>query len=498
MENQRGVVYALSVSSRSDNTLWAGTDDGLVWRTQDGGQNWSNITPPALTAWSKVTQIDSSHFDDDTAYVSVSRLRVDDLRPYIFKTHDGGATWKSISEGLPEDAAVNAVREDTKRKGLLFAATEKAVWISWDDGVHWSSLQGNLPHTSMRDLWIHEDDLIVGTHGRSIWILDDISVLRQLGNAVPREVVLVRPAPAYRVAQSTWTDTPIPPDEPLGTNPPAGAALDYFLPQDARGAAELEILDAKGNLVRRFSSTDALRPTAEELARELIPAYWLAQPVALPATHGLHRWIWDLHYPDPQTTERGYPISALPHSTTQEPKGPTVLPGTYIVRLTVDRRSAEAPLIVKPDPREKAPASALEQQFELATQLCGLLSDSSRAVLTARSEHSQLQALMEKVPKDGVIASFDKKVADMIDPLSNVQGDIDTLYKEAIKGGAAPTSAEVKATTESGAKLTPLLSNWQKLQTELPAVNKALRAAGLSQLHPELTPPRNKNVADEE
>src|SRR5262249_39243883 len=214
--------------------------------------------------------------------------------------------------------------------------TEKSVWMSWDDGEHWSSLQINLPHTSMRDLWVHDDDLIVGTHGRSIWILDDISPLRQLAGAALRDAVLVRPAPAYRIPQSTWTDTPIPPDEALAANPPAGAVIDYFLPRDARSPVTIEILDSKGGLVRRYASNDALEPTQEELARELIPAYWIAPPAAPPATRGLHRWVWNLHYPDPDTTTRGYPISAVPHATSREPQGPMALAGNYLVRLTVD------------------------------------------------------------------------------------------------------------------------------------------------------------------
>jgi len=196
IEKQRGAIYALSASPRNADFLWAGTDDGLVWKTADGGKNWTDVSPTGLPAWSKITQIDASHHDENTAYVSVNRMRVDDLHPYIFRTHDGGKTWKSISEGLPTDAPVNAVREDTQRKGMLFAATEKSVWISWDDGDHWASLQINLPHTSMRDVWIHDADLILATHGRSIWILDDISRLRQLGGTPLREAALVRPAPA--------------------------------------------------------------------------------------------------------------------------------------------------------------------------------------------------------------------------------------------------------------------------------------------------------------
>ncbi|MDB6100429.1 MAG: hypothetical protein JWO52_428, partial [Gammaproteobacteria bacterium] len=504
MEAQRGVIYSLAASPRDANLLWAGTDDGLVWKTTDGGKHWSDITPDGLSAWSKVTQIDASHHDETTAYVSVSRMRLDDLHPYIFRTHDGGKTWKSISEGLPSDAPVNAVREDTQRKGMLFAATEKSVWMSWDDGDHWASLQINLPHTSMRDLWIQDNDLIVATHGRSIWILDDISPLRQLAGTPMKEVALVRPAPAYRVAQSTWTDTPIPPDEPLGENPPAGAVIDYFLPRDYRpvsgrgGPVQLEILDAKGNRVRRFESDDPLEPTQEQIARELIPSYWIAMPTALPAKRGVHRWIWNLHYPDPVTTTRGYPISAVPHATPQEPQGPLALPGSYLVRLTVDGRRSEAPLSLKPDPRVKEPVSALEAQFQLASSLAGLLTDTSRAILAAHSEHAQLQALAAKQPSQAFIAGYDKRLSEALAPLSEVQGQVETLYKDVVRADAAPTAAQISASEAAQKKAMPLLETWNQLQSELPGVNKKLRSAGLAPVRPELAAPRDLNVADEE
>jgi Sortilin, neurotensin receptor 3, len=497
MDNQRGVVYSLAISPRNDAILWAGTDDGLVWRTQDGGKNWSNITPQGISAWSKVTQIDASHFDDNTAYVSVSRFRIDDPRPYIFRTRDGGKTWESITAGLPSDEPVNTVREDPQRKGLLFAGTEKSVWMSADDGDHWGSLQINLPHTSMRDLWIHDNDLILGTHGRSIWILDDISPLRQLAGTVLREPVLVRPAAAYRIPQSTWTDTPIPPDEPLASNPPSGAVIDYFLPRDAKRPVTLEIRDAKGNLVRRFASNDPRSPTGEELARELIPAYWIATTTPLPATAGMHRWIWNLHYPDPQTLTRGYPISAVPHATSPEPEGPAVLPGNYVVRLTVDGRRLEAPLVVRSDPRVSVSADALEAQFELASRLAQLMNESARTVLSAQSEHSQLQAVLGKHPGEPV-ASYDKKLTEFQEPASEVQGQVETLYKEIVRADAAPTAAQTKAWEVLETKLTQTLASWNQLQKELPALNEQLRKARLPAIHPELPPPRDLNVADEE
>jgi len=503
MDTQRGSVYALGIS-KHDQFIWAGTSDGLVWRTRDSGKNWSDVTPPGLTAWSKVSQIDASHFDDETAYVAVNKMRIDDLRPYAFKTHDGGKTWKSIADGLPADEPVNSVREDTQRKGLLFAATEKSVWVSADDGDHWTSLQINLPRTSMRDLWIQDNDLIVGTHGRSIWILDDISILRQLGCcALPREVELIQPATAYRVEQSTWTDTPIPPDEPLGRNPPAGAIIDYVLPANIKRKGEvaqvtLEILDSRKQLVTRFTSNDPLKPTAEELARELIPAYWIAAPESLPGTPGAHRWVWNLHYPAPDTTTRGYPISAVPHATTQEPLGPRALSGEYVVRLTAGGRTVEKPLVIAPDPRVKVPASALAEQFQLASHLSTVLSESSRTVLAAQSERAQIQALAGDSPKDRVISSFRQRLVDLLGPLTEAQENIDTLYKQVVKGDAAPTAVQITSSATEEAKLTPLLASWKQLQTELPAVNRALRAAHLGPIRAELPPPRDRNVADEE
>src|SRR6185312_4694253 len=232
--------------------------------------------------------------------------------------------------------------------------------------------------TSMRDLAIHDDDLVLGTHGRSIWILDDISPLRQMTAALVREPTLLHPASAYRVARSTWTDTPIPPDEPLGANPPAGAVIDYFLPRDAQGVITLDVLDSKGELVRRFRSDDPPDISAEELARELIPQYWIAMPRALPKTAGMHRWVWDLRYPAPTSTTRGFPISAVPHATPRLPLGPLAVPGNYRIRLTVDGRHLEQPLALEPDPRVHATLADLQQQFELAATVAGLLTRGSQ------------------------------------------------------------------------------------------------------------------------
>jgi photosystem II stability/assembly factor-like uncharacterized protein len=410
-ENQRGVIYSLAPSFKSLDTLWAGTDDGLLWITRDGGKNWADITPKELTPWSKVTQLSPSHFDENTAYASVSRFRINDTHPYIYRTHDGGKSWKLITAGLPEFGPVDTVREDPVRKGLLFAGTENAVWVSFDDGNHWQSLQLNLPRTSMRDLWIKDDDLIVATHGRSFWILDDIAPLREIAAGVANSAHLFGPAAAYRVQRDTYTDTPMPPDEPAGANPPDGAILDYFLPSAAKSVM-IEILDGKGQVVRSYANTDKPEATEEELRQQLIPLYWVRPPHQLSTQPGMHRWVWDLHYTAPDSMRHDYPISAVPHDTPRYPLGPNALPGTYTVRLIVDGKTSTAPLTVKMDPRVKTPAAGLQKKFETEAHLASVMSESTQALHQGTSIRSQLNKLTEKgnAQVKTSAAEFEKKL----------------------------------------------------------------------------------------
>ena len=508
-DKQRGAIYAVAATALSVDTLWAGTDDGLVWMTRNGGGGWTNVTPPELTAWSKVTQIEASHFDINSAYVSVSRFRIDDLRPYAFRTRDGGKTWQSIAAGLPADAPVNAVREDPVRRGLLFAATEKAVWISYDDGDHWESLQLNLPHTSVRDVAIHDDDLIVATHGRSFWILDDIERFREISATKLREPFIAQPRTAYRVARSTWPDTPIPADEPTAANPPAGAVIDYFLPHDAKGPVTLEVLDARGTIVRRYASDDAPAPTAAELASQLIPPAWVAEPRSLPARAGMHRWVWDLEYAAPVATTHGYPISAVPHATPRGPEGPVAVPGQYRVRLTVEKHSFEMPVLLKPDPRVTLAAAAFDRQFELAMSLAGLLTDSSRALLAATSIREQLKARSVAAPLDQAVHAFEARVAGLLEApehasvageplLPAIQGRIADLYASVTRADAAPTVAQKNASDEAAARAGVLLASWHKVLDDLPGLNARLKAAGAKPIDPAAPPAKDVNAADED
>ena len=510
-EKQRGVIYALAPSFKTMNTLWAGTDDGQVWITRDGGRNWNNITPPDLIPWSKVTQIQASHFDDQTAYISVSRFRIDDLTPYIYRTRDGGKSWQPIVNGLAQDAPVDTVREDAVRKGLLFAGTEKSVWVSFDDGDHWQSIQQNLPHTSMRDLWIHENDLIVATHGRSFWILDDISALRQLSASTANSDVLFKPADSYRVRRSTNTDTPIPPDEATGQNPPDGAILDYHLAKASSTPVAIEVVDSQGKLVRRFGSNDQPETSEEDLKKQPIPLYWIRMPRTLSAAAGMHRWVWDLHYPAPLAVKYQYPISAVPHDTPRVPLGPTALPGQYTVRLTANGKTYTQPLTIKMDPRVKVQLDGLQKQFDLETRLAAALTRSSQALLQARSVQQQLKKLSAPAgtPAVEAIKLFDQKLSALIQPppnpanptqsLTRLNTDLGALYEAVGQADAVPTGAQLQAADSTERTLAQLTQQWDQVKSaEIPALNRRLKSSNLPEIRVEANPRPGDSQSDEE
>jgi photosystem II stability/assembly factor-like uncharacterized protein len=512
-DKQRGVIYALAPSFKNINTLWAGTDDGLIWQTRDGGKKWNDITPPELTPWSKITQISASHFDDDSAYASVSRFRINDERPYIYRTHDGGKSWKLITTGLPDLGPVDTVREDPVRKGLLFAGTENSVFVSFDDGNHWQSLQLNLPHTSMRDLWIHENDLIVATHGRSFWILDDITPLREAADlAATTDAHLFTPAPAYRVQRDTYTDTPLPPDEPAAANPPDGAVIDYYLGHSA--PVSIEILDAHGQLVRKFSSADKPDVSEADLKKQLIPLYWLRPFRSLSAEAGMHRWVWDLHYPAPDATRHDYPISAIAGDTPRYPLGPTAVPGSYTARLTANGKSYTAPFTVRMDPRVQISAAGLEKKFQLEMRLASLLSQTSRAVMQAGSIREPLQKLSEQATGATLdsVKAFQNKLAAVVGAsggffappadeitLARVNGQVAVLYGQVWQADAEPTVAQSEAIAAIEHDASDVMQRWDALKTtDLPALNRTLRGANLPEVQIESDSHKEEAVMDEE
>jgi hypothetical protein len=359
------------------NRIWIGTDDGVIQTTSDGGASWTDVTPPAVQSYWKIFMIDAGRFDARTAYAAVNTLRVSDMRSYIYRTHDAGRTWTEIVTGLDDAGPVNAVREDPQKRGLLYASTEKGVYVSFDDGAHWQSLRLNLPATSVRDLIVKDDDLAVATHGRGFWILDDISPLRAIdATTASRAAVLFAPGDAWRVQWNKYTDTPLPPWEPTGTNPPEGALLYYALNERPRGPVVLEIVDAAGRVARRFSSDDPVEPMLEG---QQVPPRWVRPQERVSAQPGMHRFAWDLRYESPAGLRQSYPISAISGYTPAEPRGPLAMPGEYTVRLTVDGTTATHTLRLRMDPRYDTSSADLRTQFDLSMQIKDVLDRRDRS-----------------------------------------------------------------------------------------------------------------------
>ncbi len=436
-----GVVFTIAPSPLARDIIWAGSDTGLIHLTRDGGKNWKDVTPKGLTGWSKISLIEASHADQAVAYAAVDRSRLDDQAPYIFRTRDFGATWQPITNRIAPTAFVRVVREDRKRKGLLFAGTELGVYVSFDDGDHWQPLQLNLPVTSIRDLTVHGDDLIVATHGRSFWILDDITPLREVADAAGAKAFwLYQPATAYRVDNDSFQGTPIPPEEPTAENPPSGAVIDYFLKSSA-DKVQLEILDAQQNVVRKFSSDDPM-PTHPSLP---VADRWFSKPETLEKTAGMHRFVWNLTW-----RNSGGP-SVDDETEYRNPSGPKAVPGAYSVRLTVDGQNQTQALRLVMDPRSAATAEILQQQFDLAQTI---YTDTLRA----------RRVLAE-------ISSMQKKIADAQQKL----GEQNPGMKAALSG--AQSEIEKILTNKTGSEQTGLQFAFIGLTSALRAVESGERAA---------------------
>jgi len=464
---RRGVIYTVAPSYQDVDTIWAGTDDGLIHITRDGGKTWTNVTPPDLTAWSKVSVIDASRFDNNSAYAAVNCFRLDDLRPHIYRTHDGGKTWQQAVNGIPTHEVVNAVREDPKRKGLLFAATERAVYFSLDDGDHWQSLRNNMPATSIRDIVIHEDDIVAGTHGRSFWILDNITPLRQWTGT--SDVALFEPQTAYRVRRSVNTDTPIPPEEPMGENPPDGAIIDYYLKADSSTPVVLEILDPQGRSVRRYSSSDP--PEKIDESTQPYPTYWFRPPRTLFARAGLHRWVWDLRYTPPAGFPRSYPISAIYRNTPTEPQGPLAIPGVYTVVLTAAGTTTRRTFTLKMDPRVVASPDDIRQMFEVSYACYEGLGK-------VQAAQSEMRALREKL-KTANNSAYDGQLNELEGASSGrgrrsggsgmsfagVSSDLLAVMSTVDEADRRPTSQAVAASELARKNLDQVLTRWSALKS---------------------------------
>jgi photosystem II stability/assembly factor-like uncharacterized protein len=488
---RRGVIYSLGLSPLDVNRLWAGTDDGLIWTTTDGGGHWANVTPPELKPFWKVFNMDAGHFDALTDYAAVNTMRLDDMRPHLFRTHDGGKSWKEINNGIPDGAATSTIREDPKRKGLLYAGTETQVYVSFDDGDHWQSLRLNMPASSVRDLAVKDNDLIAATHGRGFLILDNVTPLRQIADAVnASEAHLYTPQTAMRIRNDRNPPTPWPPDMATGENPPDGAMIDYYLPATSMGVVSLEIVDGRGTVVSRAKSSDPVPPLDP---RYPDPTLWARAPRMLAATPGHHRFLWDMRYPEVPGMSTGPDAEeAVPHNTPSVATSPFVLPGAYTIRLTVGGKVLTAPLTVVMDPRVKTSEADLRAQFMASSDLYEGMLHATAALHEISVLRTQLDAPGSKVPgssaeplraKLNLLAGSEgggRRGGGGPATLNSVRLQMARLEHSIQNADAAPTTAQVEASRTVAAPLAGLLEQWNALKkTDLQAINQMLRAKHL-------------------
>jgi photosystem II stability/assembly factor-like uncharacterized protein len=495
-------VFAIAESPVEKGVIWAGSDDGLVHVTRDGGKNWSDVTSKDFGDWSLVSIIEPSPHSANTAYVAIDRHKLDDFRPYIFKTSDLGKTWTKITTGLPDNSYAHTVREDPKRKGLLFAGTENGIYVSFDDGGHWQSLKLNLPTTPIHDLAIKDDDLLAATHGRSFWVLDDITPLRQMAATTSNEDVhLYEPAPAVRFRGPGFT---LPATVPVGSNPPAGVVIDYFLKTAQKDPITLEILDAKGKVVRKISS----KKTSEGPSPEEEEFGFSRGGENLPAEAGLNRFVWNMRFESPVL---------VPGSVTWggRPQGPRVVPGKYQIKLTAAGKTSTASVEIAKDPRVSATQADLEKQQELALRIRDRISAGHEAVNQIRSVRSQLDALKKRLAADPnakpVVDATDalsKKISaveeKIIQPKSKSGEDplnypiqaadqLVALQGSVESADAAPTASSFTVFDELNSRLDAQLAAWRELQSkDLAALNALIQKSNISPISPAAEKPGEK------
>ena len=516
-----GAITALALSPRDINVMWAGSDDGSLQVTMNGGASWSNVTPPQLKAWTRIYNLEASHFDSQTAYAAANTLRLDDMNPHFLRTRDGGKTWTEINTGIAGGAASNSIREDPRRSGLLYAATDVQVWVSYDDGDHWESLRLDMPAISVRDLQVKDDstchcsDLVIGTHGRGFWILDNITTLRQVAEArAATAAFLFKPPTALRVRFATNDPTPWPAEMPAGENPMPGGIIDYRLGSDAAAPVTLEILDAGGKVVRSYSSNEPVldpHPAADMAAYNRVcqktptatfcglPLYWPAPPIQLSTKAGMHRFAWDLHYdpiPPEDITDNGDDdaTGAVPHRTYPTVNAPWAPPGTYTVRLTVNGTRYTQPLTLRMDPRVKTSPAALAQVAALSREMWAGSIGAFNAHRTARALAAalaatsgadvaafrmQLDSVAPESPR-GRAARFRRRGPQAATPTLTASSNAMMAAAMAMQtADVAPTAAQVAACATARAQGAAAMARWNALRTTgLAALNAKRRAVG--------------------
>jgi photosystem II stability/assembly factor-like uncharacterized protein len=482
-------VFALAESPLKKGTLWAGTDDGLVQVTTDDGQHWSNVTPK-MPEWSTVDLIDASPHDGSTAYVAVDRHKLDDFKPYIFKTTDLGKTWSAIVNGIPEGAYVHAVREDPKKRGLLYAGTELGMFVSFDDGTHWQPLQLNLPVSPIHDLVVKDDDLVAATHGRSFWVLDDVTPLRQVTTqSAQADTILYQPETALRLHYPEEIDK----RQPVGDNPPSGAIIDYYFKTAPKDEVTIDILDASGKLVRHLSSKE--KKEGEQ------PPEWpdrVERAKTISASEGMNRFAWDLRYDDPVQIPGAF-------YSGNGPKGPLALPGEYQVKLTVSGKSQAAPLHLAIDPRTKGAEPALQKQFDLSKRVNDRISELHQAVNEIREVKLQIQSLHKRFDDDQRLKAalttadeLDHKMSDVEQQLVQVnmkgsEGNLafpnmlnersDSFSHSIDAGDSAPSKSQQDVFQMLSGQLDQQLKKWAQIKSDdLPKVSALIKQLDLPAL----------------